>query len=122
MSTDRVTKTNPTGEVRQCERRGYHQPHEFQADFGAYFNAYCPGVEAPATVEEDSDLPAEGASYIVQYRPKKTSVAAGWYDYCKGGGVAAKAVVEEMRRTPTSGDIYDWRAVEVRVTTTVMDW
>jgi hypothetical protein len=38
-----ITKTNPTGEVRQCDARTIHEPHEWQAEFGAYFNAYCPG-------------------------------------------------------------------------------
>jgi hypothetical protein len=39
----RVTPSNPTGEVRQCDRRDLHEPHEYQAEFGAYFNVYCPG-------------------------------------------------------------------------------
>lgn len=38
-----VTESNPNGEVRQCDRRDLHEPHEWQAEFGAYFNVYCPG-------------------------------------------------------------------------------
>lgn len=38
-----VTDSNPNGEVRQCDRRDLHEPHEYQAEFGAYFNVYCPG-------------------------------------------------------------------------------
>jgi hypothetical protein len=38
-----ITDTNPNGEVRQCDRRDLHEPHEYQAEFGAYFNVYCPG-------------------------------------------------------------------------------
>jgi hypothetical protein len=38
-----VTDTNPDGEVRQCNRRDLHDSHEYQAEFGAYFNVYCPG-------------------------------------------------------------------------------
>lgn len=40
---DHQTPTNPTGEVRQCDRRDIHDAHEWQAEFGAYFNVYCPG-------------------------------------------------------------------------------
>ena len=39
----RVTRTNPNGSERQCDRRDIHDPHEWQADFGSYFNVYCPG-------------------------------------------------------------------------------
>lgn len=38
-----VTETNPDGEVRQCDRRDLHDPHEYQPDFGGYFNVFCPG-------------------------------------------------------------------------------
>lgn len=38
-----VTRTNPSGEVRQCDRRDLHEAHEWQTEFGGYFNAYCPG-------------------------------------------------------------------------------
>jgi hypothetical protein len=38
-----VTKTNPNGAVSQCDRRDIHEPHEYQAEFGSYFNVYCPG-------------------------------------------------------------------------------
>jgi hypothetical protein len=38
-----VTKNNPNGEVRQCDRRDIHFAHEWQAEFGAYFDVYCPG-------------------------------------------------------------------------------
>lgn len=38
-----ITKTNPNGAVSQCDRRDLHEPHEYQAEFGAYFNIYCPG-------------------------------------------------------------------------------
>lgn len=38
-----ITETNPDGEVRQCSRRDLHEPHEYQAEFGAYFNVFCPG-------------------------------------------------------------------------------
>lgn len=38
-----VTKNNPTGEVRQCDRRDLHKAHEYQPEFGAYFDVYCPG-------------------------------------------------------------------------------
>lgn len=40
---DHITDKNPNGEVRQCDRRDIHKPHEYQADFGAYFDVYCPG-------------------------------------------------------------------------------
>jgi hypothetical protein len=40
---DHVTKTNPSGEVRQCDRRDIHEAHEWQAGFGDHFNVYCPG-------------------------------------------------------------------------------
>jgi hypothetical protein len=46
-----VTKTNPTGGVEQCERRILHAGHEWQAEFGAYFNKWCPGI--PPDQEED---------------------------------------------------------------------
>ena len=42
-SREHVTDTNPNGEVRQCDRRDLHDPHEYQAEFGAYFNVFCPG-------------------------------------------------------------------------------
>lgn len=38
-----VTERNPNGETRQCNRRDIHGPHEWQAEFGAYFDVYCPG-------------------------------------------------------------------------------
>lgn len=38
-----VTETNPSGEIRRCDRRDLHPAHEWQAEFGAYFNVYCPG-------------------------------------------------------------------------------
>jgi hypothetical protein len=38
-----ITKTNPAGETRRCDRRDIHESHEWQADFGAYFNVWCPG-------------------------------------------------------------------------------
>jgi hypothetical protein len=38
-----VTDTNPNGEVEQCSRRDLHEPHEWQNEFGGYFNVYCPG-------------------------------------------------------------------------------
>ena len=41
--TDKVTKSNPAGNVEQCYRRDIHESHEYQRDFGAYFNVYCPG-------------------------------------------------------------------------------
>ena len=40
---DHKTSTNPNGSVRRCDRGAVHSPHEYQAEFGAYFNAYCPG-------------------------------------------------------------------------------
>lgn len=42
-SRQHVTDSNPNGEVRQCDRRDLHDSHEYQAEFGAYFNVYCPG-------------------------------------------------------------------------------
>jgi hypothetical protein len=41
---EHVTAKNPNGEVRQCERKYLHGPHEWQAEFGAYFDVYCPGI------------------------------------------------------------------------------
>jgi hypothetical protein len=38
-----ATDSNPNGQVRQCDRRDLHEPHEWQAEFGAYFNVFCPG-------------------------------------------------------------------------------
>lgn len=38
-----VTTRNPNGSVRQCDSRALHEPHEWQAEFGAYFDVYCPG-------------------------------------------------------------------------------
>lgn len=40
-----VTPSNPTGSIGQCDRRDMHEAHEYQAEFGAYFNVYCPGNE-----------------------------------------------------------------------------
>jgi hypothetical protein len=40
---EHITKTNPNGSVQQCSRRDLHEAHEYQYDFGAYFNIYCPG-------------------------------------------------------------------------------
>lgn len=40
---DHVTKTNPTGSVQQCDKRHIHAAHEWQNEFGGYFNVYCPG-------------------------------------------------------------------------------
>lgn len=40
---DYKTKNNPNGEVRRCGGRHLHEPHEWQAEFGAYFDVYCPG-------------------------------------------------------------------------------
>lgn len=40
---EHVTERNPNGETRQCNRRDIHGPHEWQAEFGAYFDVYCPG-------------------------------------------------------------------------------
>lgn len=37
------TPNNPTGTVRQCDRRDIHSRHDYQADFGAYFDVHCPG-------------------------------------------------------------------------------
>lgn len=38
------TATNPSGSVQQCDRRAVHEGHEWQAEFGGYFNSYCPGI------------------------------------------------------------------------------
>lgn len=38
-----VTRTNPSGAVQQCARRDLHDAHEYQAEFGDWFNVYCPG-------------------------------------------------------------------------------
>lgn len=43
MGGEHVTPSNPSGDVRQCDRRNLHEPHEYQAEFGSYFNVYCPG-------------------------------------------------------------------------------
>jgi len=43
MAKQHVTETNPSGSVEQCDKRERHAPHEYQAEFGAYFNVYCPG-------------------------------------------------------------------------------
>lgn len=37
------TPNNPSGTVRQCDRRDIHDPHDWQAEFGAYFDVHCPG-------------------------------------------------------------------------------
>jgi len=37
------TKTNPHGRMRQCSGRDIHGGHEWQEEFGAYFNVYCEG-------------------------------------------------------------------------------
>lgn len=43
MDTEHITKNNPNGSVIQCDRRDLHDPHEYQRDFGDYFDVYCPG-------------------------------------------------------------------------------
>lgn len=45
MGTEHITSHNPNGEVRQCDKRVVHGPHEWQADFGAYFDVYCSGIQ-----------------------------------------------------------------------------
>lgn len=42
-ATSHVTKTNPNGAVQRCPARHIHAEHEWQAEFGGYFNVYCPG-------------------------------------------------------------------------------
>ncbi len=37
------TPNNPTGSVQQCDRRDLHGPHDYQAEFGAYYDVHCPG-------------------------------------------------------------------------------
>lgn len=37
------TPNNPTGTVRQCDRRDIHEAHDYQAGFGDYFDVHCPG-------------------------------------------------------------------------------
>lgn len=38
-----MTRNNPSGSVQQCSQRELHDAHEWQAEFGAYFDVYCPG-------------------------------------------------------------------------------
>lgn len=47
MADEHKTKTNPTGAIGQCNKREVHAPHEYQAEFGSYFNAYCLGIPVP---------------------------------------------------------------------------
>lgn len=48
MAKEHVTKTNPTGFVSQCDRKEVHVGHEYQDQFGGYFNAYCLGIKSDA--------------------------------------------------------------------------
>lgn len=43
FEASRKTANNPAGDVRQCDRRDLHAAHEYQREFGAYFDVYCPG-------------------------------------------------------------------------------
>jgi hypothetical protein len=58
MAEEHKTKTNPSGSVQQCDQRHIHGPHEWQNEFGGYFNVYCPGNDGKpkdGTVEWDID-------------------------------------------------------------------
>jgi hypothetical protein len=58
MAEEHKTKTNPSGSVQQCDQRHIHAPHEWQNEFGGYFNVYCPGNDGKpkeGTVEWDID-------------------------------------------------------------------
>lgn len=64
MAEEHKTKTNPSGSVQKCDQRHIHPPHEWQNEFGGYFNVYCPGNDGKPdedSVEWDIDAnrPAE---------------------------------------------------------------
>lgn len=52
-----VTETNPNGEVRQCDMRHIHESHEYQAEFGSYFDVYCPGNDGNKNEDDELELP-----------------------------------------------------------------
>jgi hypothetical protein len=47
MSDKHKTATNPNGSTQQCHQRKVHKGHEWQAEFGAYFNVWCKGIQEP---------------------------------------------------------------------------
>ncbi len=59
-SAEYITKSNPDGTVRQCRRTVLHGPHEWQDDFGAYFDVRCPGIGAP------DEIYAKGLSFVAE--------------------------------------------------------
>lgn len=48
MDDEHKTRNNPNGSVRQCDRKEVHDPHEYQAQFGDYYDMYCPGIQLSA--------------------------------------------------------------------------
>jgi hypothetical protein len=53
MPEDHRSELNPNGTVELCELRTVHPPHEWQVNFGDYYNAYCPGVTLDHNVIRD---------------------------------------------------------------------
>lgn len=44
-STKHFTDSNPNGEIRQCNRQEFHDPHEWSPGTSSVFNVYCLGYQ-----------------------------------------------------------------------------
>ena len=55
-----MTVSNPSGSVQDCTRRDIHRGHEWQAEFGAYYNVWCRGNDGRGGPNEGAEGPTFG--------------------------------------------------------------
>jgi hypothetical protein len=94
LMTDHRTKTNPSGEVRQCRDYVIHRPHEYQGEFGAYFNVFCPGNDGKNKSEDEEETPlfGENSGKYVPIDRKDTLVSCNRCGAVVQGDVYGQAV------------------------------
>lgn len=61
-----VSSKNPAGEIRQCDLQKDHEGHEYQPEFGAYFNVYCPGLTLRALAHSGKQILKEDVDRMVE--------------------------------------------------------
>ena len=76
MGEEHITRNNPNGTVLQCDQAVVHDPHEHQANFGDYFDVYCPGIKVVPKAESQKEIEAYGRA--VQDCAKDISKAIGF--------------------------------------------
>lgn len=94
--SDHRTKTNPTGEVRQCRDYVIHLPHEYQGEFGAYFNVFCPGNDGKKKEDDELKIPK-----YVQVERTDTLVRCNRCGAVVEGDVAGQVIHDVWHDTET---------------------